>query len=274
MSISLTFGDQAENHAGMQKIGNAATSGLTKTELDTAAEKFTEAGYTVEMIALHTYINEPVDEAYVLIIRNGIRALCDGTFHTIEDLETEQFAAQVDTKAFMRGRVVNKRARHNLCYADFAQDPDYENKKGRIVSFDQVPCLSVIRDALPFYFGPKTKKMPCEMNLYYNTNKCGIGFHGDTERRIVVCLRLGKQNPLHYQWFHKCKPVGERVQLQLNRGDVYAMSEKAVGFDWKRRSQYTLRHAAGASNFLSIKGQNVPPMTTHDTHTFNADKKK
>ena len=30
----------------------------------------------------------------------------------------------------MRGRVVNKHARHNLCYANKAQKADYENKKG------------------------------------------------------------------------------------------------------------------------------------------------
>ncbi len=33
-------------------------------------------------------------------------------------------------KAFMRGRVVNKKARWNNCYADFDQQPDYENRRG------------------------------------------------------------------------------------------------------------------------------------------------
>jgi len=31
----------------------------------------------------------------------------------------------------------------------------------------------------------------------------------------------------------------------LEDGDMYIMSEKASGFDWKKRSIYTLRHAAG-----------------------------
>jgi len=31
----------------------------------------------------------------------------------------------------------------------------------------------------------------------------------------------------------------------LDDGDVYFMSEKAVGYDWKHSSIYSLRHAAG-----------------------------
>ena len=40
----------------------------------------------------------------------------------------------------------------------------------------------------------------------------------------------------------------------LNHGDFYVMSEKTVGFDWKRKSILTLRHAAGAKKYLTIKG--------------------
>ena len=40
--------------------------------------------------------------------------------------------------AFIKGRVVNKRARWNLCFADCDQEPDYENKRGRIVDFKNI----------------------------------------------------------------------------------------------------------------------------------------
>jgi hypothetical protein len=30
------------------------------------------------------------------------------------------------------------------------------------------------------------------------------------------------------------------------------MSEKSTGFDWKKRSKYTLRHAAGCKKYLTI----------------------
>ena len=46
---------------------------------------------------------------------------------------------------------------------------------------------------------------------------------------------------------------GERMIFQINGGDMYIMSEKAVGNDWKRRSIPTLRHAAGGMKYLTIK---------------------
>jgi hypothetical protein len=69
----------------------------------------------------------------------------------------------------------------------------------------------------------------------------------------VIGVRVGASIPLHYQWFHEGKAVGDRVKLMLNHGDMYFMSEKATGFDWKRKKPYTLRHAAGAAKFLQVK---------------------
>ena len=71
--------------------------------------------------------------------------------------------------------------------------------------------------------------------------------------RFLVSVRLGSVIPLHYQWFKKHRPVGERGIFNLQNGDIYAMSEKATGFDWKKSSIYTLRHAAGSKKFTTIK---------------------
>jgi len=59
--------------------------------------------------------------------------------------------------------------------------------------------------------------------------------------------------PFHFQWFQNSKPIGTRIKLILNHGDMYIMSEKAVGFDWKKRKIPTLRHAAGSEKYLTIK---------------------
>ena len=62
----------------------------------------------------------------------------------------------------------------------------------------------------------------------------------------MVGVRLGTASmPIHYQWYHRGKEVGERVDIDLHPGDMYVMSEKAVGNDWKLPSKYTLRHAVG-----------------------------
>jgi len=193
-------------------------------------------------------------EAAVLIIRNGA-ILFLGDENSADALLKEQTDLKWDTKAFMYGRVVHKKARHNLCYADFAQDPDYEKGKGTVVAFDKIPLLQKLRMSFEDVLGPKVseKKIIAEGNLYYDTLNCGIGFHGDAERRIVIAIRLGATIPLHYQWFHKGSPIGNRVVLSLDHGDVYVMSEKATGYDWKKKVFPTLRHAAGSSRFTTIK---------------------
>ena len=81
----------------------------------------------------------------------------------------------------------------------------------------------------------------------------GLGFHGDSERKRVIAARLGADMLLEYQWFHQTRPVGRRYSRTLKGGDVYVMSEKATGWDWKKRSKYTLRHAAGCKKFLVTK---------------------
>ena len=58
---------------------------------------------------------------------------------------------------------------------------------------------------------------------------------------------------MRWQWFKDGMPVGKPIQISLNDGDVYIMSEKAVGADWKLRKLYTLRHAAGAKKYISLK---------------------
>ena len=92
------------------------------------------------------------------------------------------------------------------------------------------------------------------LHYYYDKYVCGIGFHGDSERRKVIGIRLGngESTPLHYQWFKNGEAIGERIILQLNGGDIYVMSEKAVGTDWKKRLIYTLRHATGCEKYTKI----------------------
>lgn len=46
--------------------------------------------------------------------------------------------------------------------------------------------------------------------------------------------------------------IGKLIRIYLNHGDLYVMSSKAVGFDWKKRSIYTLRHAAGTDKSLKL----------------------
>ena len=250
-TFTITFGEVAENHARMQQIGELANSGISIEELKLAQSKFEALGCRCEYIDLNAALGGgiSVDPAAFLIIRGGVEKILGRSADVLFD---EHKDLPVDKKAFMYGRVVNKHARHNLCFSEDDQEPDYESGKGRIISFARLPFTSQIRAKLPELVGHKAIGLQAEGNYYYDVSKCGIGFHGDGERRIVIALRLGASLPIHYQWFLRNKPVGSRVEAIINHGDMYIMSEKAVGTDWKSSSIYTLRHAAGCAKFLKI----------------------
>jgi hypothetical protein len=250
--ITLTFGEVAENHVGMQKLGQMCKEGkgLNIENLTIAKNNFEKLGFKCQIIDLVKEggvenVKPSPEPAYVLLIKNGIKALTSTDFD-INEINQEVLKDSWDTKAFMRGRVVNKLARYNLNYAEESQEPDYENKKGRVVAFKDAPIVEKIREEIPKFFGTKTNKLFAEGNFYYDLTKCYIGPHGDSERRIVVAVRLGDSSmPLYYNWYQNSNPIGERITIELNPGDIYAMSEIAVGTNWKKKIIPTLTHFCG-----------------------------
>jgi hypothetical protein len=331
-TVTITFGDRAENHAGMQQLGAGAASGFTHGELLRAAQLFREQGCECQLLDLVSEAGVEAlgggpEPAYLLVVRGGIGALLsqelredgasgppvpspapvpppaprDLTEETRESREDdgswevfraelvemgldpevvdgiappaeeipdeappvnsqladlmldEQRSLDFDKKALFRGQVKNSLARWNLCFDTTAQEPDYAAGKGRTVAFADVEYTRAAWEALPTFFGEKARTLVAEGNYYYDAKKCGIGFHGDGERKIVIALRLGVSIPLHYQWYLQSKPEGRRIAVTLRHGDLYAMSEKAVGSDWRSRSFPTLRHAAGAAKYLAVK---------------------
>jgi hypothetical protein len=264
--ITLTFGEVAENHKGMQLLGYIAKEGegLNIDDFVQAKINFENNGFKCEIIDLVKegdvgHFNPPPRPAYVLIVKNGINALLEDDKIDIQNINNEVLKDDWDNKLYdiRTKKVQNKHARHNLNYADFAQEPDYAVGKGRVIPFDSVPLVNKIRETIPIFFNKdKTTNLFAEGNFYYDLKKCGIGFHGDGERRIVIAVRLGTDSiPFHYQWFRDQKPVGKRIIFNLNPGDVYAMSEVAVGTDWKKHKNHllTLRHATGADKYTTIK---------------------
>lgn len=264
-AISITFGDQAENGPGMQKLGRPAPAGLAEEDLRRAQAAFEALGARCELIDLvaagrvEEFGGDAGPEpAFLLVVRGGVDALL-GPLGT-QGLLSEQRSLPgrgmpPDMKAIFRGAVKTKRARHNLCFWDSRQAPDYPSGKGRVVAFEDVPELARVRARLAEVFGPKAASLPAEGNYYFDPAKCGIGFHGDGERRIVVAVRLGAPVPLRYRWHLRCQPIGRPVEVALASGDMYAMSEKAVGRDWKKQTVPTLRHAAGGPKFVGPSGQ-------------------
>lgn len=251
-TITLTFGDRAENHKGMQILGRSALEGFSLEDLMRAKRYFESKELKVTIYHLNKLLaNEKRSEAsdaYLLVVPNGVTALVSDK----ASLRKEQDKLKKDTQAFMYGRIVNKKARHNLCFADEGQAADFQHGKGTVVAFEEVPMLKELRENIEKALGEKGKDLVAEGNYYYDVKSCFIGYHGDGERKRVVAIRLGASFPLHYQWYQNGKAVGPRFEVMLNDGDVYVMSEKSVGTDWKLKKALTLRHAAGFHDVLKL----------------------
>ena len=254
-AFSLTFGDVAENHKGMQKIGNISDVGFDLKDLNKIKTFFEERGCKCKIVNLQWLLDENLQKdnaAYILTIKNAVNILLDDEFGN-DKLFNEQDVLEKDTKAYMYGRVVNKNARHNLCFGDEHQEPNYEEGKGKVYNFNEVPLLNIIRNKLGEILGKKGTNLQAEGNYYYDIKKFGIGFHGDTERKKVIAFRLGAKIPLCYSWFHNNERISDIITIDnLEHGDMYVMSEKTTGFDWKYSSKYTLRHAAGCDKYTKI----------------------
>jgi hypothetical protein len=246
--ITLTFGDCAENHVGMQKIGTQLDHGLSEKDMFTIRRNLRDK-YLVKsyLYRLNDLLSDDIDTdlAYILIIPNGLNLLFDDT-NLADNLYNQLINLEWDTKAKMRGKVVNKHARYNLCFGDTSQEADFEVGKGTIVNFQDIPDLRNARSKLSVLFGPLATNLAAEGSLYYDVDKCYIGYHGDSERKIVIAARLGADFKLKYQWYHRFKTVGEEFEVTLHHGDMYVMSDKAVGHDWKKSSLFTLRHSASS----------------------------
>lgn len=257
-AYTVTLGDCAENEVGMAVIGESAPYGLSVEHLDNHCIWSRDKGWDTDVYNLHQILpsherlHECAAPATLLVLRNGVdRLLGDGgekkLFHELESMPK-------DTTTYMYGRVVNKHARHNNCLATHEQAPDIANKMGTVVNFTEHYWTNSLFEEIQHHFDI-VHPLVGELNHYYDADKCYIGFHGDKERKIVVGVRSGPGAdgfPLKFQWYRNHEPVGDTGYLPLNRGDIYLMSEKAVGTDWHetKHGLLTLRHAAGKKSAL------------------------
>lgn len=256
--IAITFGDRVENNAGMEILGKSAENGFTCKELKELAKKFGGEYHDLRKVIRFQFSEDSEEdegeidipehpelpESGIVIFRGILSELVD-----IEKFRKEQLKLEYDKMALMRGRVVNKLARWNLCFTEEEQEPDYDEGRGRTYSFNDLKYLKQVRKGLGEKFGRKAKNLLAESNYYYNMKNCGIGFHGDTERKIVLCCSLGETTNLFFRWYFKDRRIYSPFQFEIHEGDIYIMSEAAVGNNWKKKAP-CLRHAAGSQKYV------------------------
>ena len=252
-SWSLTIGNGGENHVGMDFLGNKREKGTgwSCQKLEKAKGLFELLGKHVELFDLNELLppdlRSKAPPAHFMVVREFLGETTHKSL--IDELESYKWDAKYfDTR---RQKVLNKLARTNVCYGDTHQEPDYENKKGTIISWEESPLVSRSKKFVETIMDEKD--LIVEGNKYDDITKNGIGAHGDTERIIVACCRAGAPNPIKFGYFHKGLHIGESLECIVNGGDLYFMSEEAVGTDWMSFNKYTIRHAAGASKYLKFK---------------------
>ena len=96
-------------------------------------------------------VPDHVDESYVLVIREGVK-YCGVDLNRLKE-ELTLFEWDRQFWDYRRKRVLNKHARSNVCFGTNSSEPDYENKKGRIVGFSDVPQVSLIKEGLSILLG-------------------------------------------------------------------------------------------------------------------------
>lgn len=257
-TITFTCAEIGENHVGMEAInrqglpGARADRGFSVKQLTRVAKYYTSRGYDASVVTLDPPEGYEADEeAAILLVRGFLDE--DQSSQLLEDASKLDW----DTKYLdvRRGKVLNKLKRKNLLFADFAQEPDYENGKGRVVPIEELPVLAKSLKRIEKVFPLESLNIDTGLiaeGNFYPINKngkedpnIGIGFHGDTERRIVIGFRVGEKMNLVYEWYQNSRRLGQRYEFVLESGDMYAMSNKATGYDWRKTSKVTLRHAAG-----------------------------
>ena len=256
-SISCTFGPVAENGTGKnEKIGTDLERGFNLQEFLAAHTKLNSLGVDAKIYNLGDLLvgaDLPEDmpkpnPAYILIMGGVVDKVLKIHKKTALDLTNQLKDDEMyDKKKYMRGAVKNCWARICCCVADFSQKADYSviPVKGTVHNFKSLPLLNLLRGINEIIFGPKAKCLYCELNKYHH-DKAGIGFHGDAERKLVICYKCGdKRMKLKFQWYYRHKRIGKMFEVEIGEGDGYAMSEFATGYNWKSSSFPTLRHSSG-----------------------------
>lgn len=253
---AITFGEVAILHIGSAQVGTAPRPrGLSVCDLRAAASRIKHLGGNTELVILSDALPEDLragNEAATLVVRGGASLLL-GRADAADALLREQDEVKYDAKYWDRryGRTLHKRARHNVVFGEEGQGPSEDFRAFTIKAFSELPLLAAVRAALPNWLGEAASCLNAEGSLYFDSSS-GIGFHGDSERKIVVCLSLGASSTLRYHWRlpASSEHMFEAVDIRVHHGDIYIMSEKATGFDWRRRSHVRVVHAAGSDKYI------------------------
>jgi hypothetical protein len=145
--MTLTFGEVAESHVGMQKIGSMAEKGFSYEELLQAQQYFESRGCDTLLVHLNQFLpqsgcdvieqeqlqiakTDPKSKPDILVARNGMKCLIDDDQGIY--MLTEMLMFQWDKNLFNARRKVvqQKLARYNLNFDHVGQTANLKRGLG------------------------------------------------------------------------------------------------------------------------------------------------
>ena len=183
-------------HVGGAELGKMRDEGFSVAELRDACARINRAGGDAKLVMLSDVLPAHLREqqhleAATLHICGGVASLLNDA-GAADRMLAEQSSVVYDKKFWnaRRSKTLNKRARYNVLFGPEAQAASDDFKQCTVAAFSSVPTLESLRAALPKWLGKKARLPYAEGNFYFE-QRSGIGFHGDAERKIVVCASLG-----------------------------------------------------------------------------------
>lgn len=264
--MAVTFAGVVENGVGMQQIGTKRPSidpqRMTKICKNLDQRKIIYKLYTLNDNLPATSAPTTPATAQLLVVPDYLQQLTslsdsDRLYNHILQLNWDRKKYNPRTK-----KVCNSHARENNCFADISQKPNFDAGRGTIIAFRDTGKLQDVRADIGKLIGEDYVGLNAEGNKYdtravlngeTKSTPKGIGWHGDAERNVVVCLCLGMTMDLHFAWYHRFQQVEGQTpfKITLRHGDLYVMGAKTVGMDWRRSSILTVRHAAGDPKYTN-----------------------
>ena len=244
VSYSVLLGDRVAVDSQPTKSGRGVVSqkGWDEAVLRATAERLRDAGVDASIVELTPHCTVPnASDACALVVRNFQPEFCNKLLETFKTTKFDSF-----TK--MYGKVCDAHSRHIVYFDETAVAPSREDCQHTVLAWGDQPQLAGILDWMRSTLGNCDDiTIGCGLK-YPDIDRCGISWHGDAERKKTALVRLGpnsERHPLHFAWFHKHDRVSEVVSIHLSHGDMVLYSDKAMGYDWKKSSIPTVRHATG-----------------------------
>lgn len=143
----------------------------------------------------------------------------------------------------------------SVCFGEAEREPKGHNPA--TVALGRLKWLSQLKRGVEGFLPELGRDLRLRGNLYGNNTREGMSPHGHAGSPGQVGIRLGAPLELHWHWYENKHPLGQRVSVELEEGDVYVLSAEGAGAGWCRTRTPALRHAAGAPRHTEFRG--APP---------------